>query len=157
MPAAGQTGTIAGYRLDGNVGQGSRAVVYLARDEMRRRVALKVMTPELACDTGFRTRMIGESRIAATLGHPHIVPVFEADEADGILYVAMRYMTGGDARSLLSRHGPLPLGYAWRIVAQIASALDAAHAHGVIHRDVRPANIFLDGEDEGDGVEGGRG
>jgi serine/threonine protein kinase len=155
MPAAGQTGTIAGYRLDGNVGQGSRAVVYLARDEMRRRVALKVMTPELACDTGFRTRMIGESRTAATLGHPHIVPVFEADEADGILYVAMRYVTGGDARSLLSRHGPLPLGYAWRIVAQIASALDAAHVHGVIHRDVRPANILLDGDDAGDRAAGG--
>lgn len=155
MPAAGQSGTIAGYRLDGNVGQGSRAVVYLARDEMRRRVALKVMTPELARDTGFRTRMIGESRTAATLGHPHIVPVFEADEADGILYVAMRYVTGGDARSLLSRHGLLPLGYAWRIVAQIASALDAAHAHGVIHRDVRPANILLDGDDGGDRAAGG--
>ena len=155
MPAAGQSGTIAGYRLDGNVGQGSRAVVYLARDEMRRRVALKVMTPELARDTGFRTRMIGECRTAATLGHPHIVPVFEADEADGILYVAMRYVTGGNARSLLSRHGPLPLGYAWRIVAQIASALDAAHAHGVIHRDVRPANILLDGDDGGDMAAGG--
>jgi serine/threonine-protein kinase len=156
LPAAGQTGTIAGYRLDGNVGQGSRAVVYLARDERRRQVALKVMTPEVARDTGFRTRMIGESRAAAALGHPHIVPVFKADEADGILYVAMRYVTGGDMRSLLSRHGPLPLGYAWRIVAQIASALDAAHAHGVIHRDVRPANILLDGDDAGDRAAGGR-
>ena len=155
LPAAGQTGTIAGYRLDGNVGQGSRAVVYLARDELRRRVALKVMTPELARDTGFRTRMIGESRTAATLGHPHIVPVFEADEADGVLYAAMRYVTGGDTRSLLSRHGPLPLGYAWRILAQIASALDAAHAHGVIHRDVRPANVLLDGDDAGDRAAGG--
>ena len=155
MPSPGQTGTIAGYRLDGSVGQGSRAVVYLARDEMRRRVALKVMTPELARDIGFRTRMIGESRTAATLGHPHIVPVFEADEADGILYVAMRYMTGGDARSLLSRHGPLPFGYAWQMVAQIASALDAAHTHGVIHRDVRPANILLDGDDAGDRAAGG--
>jgi serine/threonine-protein kinase len=155
MPAAGQSGTIAGYRLDGNVGQGSRAVVYFARDEMRRRVALKVMTPELARDTGFRTRMIGESRTAATLGHPHIVPVFEADAADGNLYVAMRYVTGGDARSLLSQHGPLPFGYAWRIVAQIASALDAAHTLGVIHRDVRPANILLDGDDAGDRAAGG--
>ena len=150
LPAAGQTSTIGGYRLDGHVGQGSRAVVYLARDvRLRRRVALKVMTPELARDSGFGTRMISESRAAAALGHPHIVPVFEADEADGILYAAMRYMTGGDTRSLLSRHGPLPLGYAWRIVAQLASALDAAHAHGVIHRDVRPANILLDGDDAG--------
>ena len=155
LPAAGQTGTIAGYRLDGNVGQGSRAVVYLARDELSRRVALKVMTPELARDTGFRSRMISESRAAASLGHAHIVPVFEADEADGILYVAMRYVTGGDARSLLSRPGPLPLGYACRIVAQVASALDAAHAHGVIHRDVRPANILLDGDDAGDMAAGG--
>jgi len=150
LPAAGQTSTIGGYRLDGHVGQGSRAVVYLAQDvRLRRRVALKVMRPELARDSGFRTRMISESRAAAALGHPHIVPVFEADEADGILYAAMRYVTGGDTRSLLSRHGPLPLGYAWRIVAQLASALDAAHAHGVIHRDVRPANILIDGDDAG--------
>ena len=156
LPAAGQTGTIAGYRLDGHVGQGSRAVVYLARDgRLRRRVALKVMTPELARDPGFRTRMISESRAAAALGHPHIVPVFEADEADGILYAAMRYVAGGDTRSLLSRHGPLPLSHAWRIVAQVGSALDAAHAHGVIHRDVRPANILLDGDDPGDRAAGG--
>ena len=154
LPAAGPTSTIAGYRLDGHVGQGSRAVVYLARDARRRRVALKVMTPELAGDSGFGTRMISESRAAAALGHPHIVPVFEADEADGILYAAMRYVTGGDTRSLLSRHGPLPLGYAWRIVAQLASALDAAHAHGVIHRDVRPANILLDGDDAGSTAAG---
>ena len=99
--------------------------------------------------------MISESRAAAALGHPHIVPVFEADEADGILYAAMRYVTGGNMRSLLSRHGPLPLGYAWRIVAQIASALDAAHAHGVIHRDVRPANILLDGDDADGRAAGG--
>ena len=151
LPIAGLPGTIAGYRLDGYVGQGSRAVVYLAQDErLRRRVALKVMTPELARDTGFRTRMIRESRAAAALGHPHIVPVFQADEADGTLYAAMRYVTGGDGRSLLSRLGPLPIGYAWRIVAQLASALDAAHAHGLIHRDVRPANILLDSDDAGD-------
>jgi serine/threonine protein kinase len=156
LPAAGQSGTIAGYRLDGHVGQGSRAVVYLAQDErLRRRVALKVMTPELARDAAFRTKMISESRAAAALGHPHIVPVFEADEADGILYAAMRYVTGGDGRSLLGRHGPLPLGYAWRILAQVASALDAAHAHGVVHRDVRPANILLDGDDAGDRAAGG--
>ena len=103
LPVAGLPGTVAGYRLDGYVGQGGRAVVYLAQDErLQRRVALKVMMPELARDTGFRTRMISESRAAAALGHPHIVPVFQADEADGILYAAMRYVTGGDGRSLLS-------------------------------------------------------
>ena len=157
LPVAGLPGTVAGYRLDGYVGQGSRAVVYLAQDErLQRRVALKVMMPELARDTGFRTRMISESRAAAALGHPHIVPVFQADETDGTLYAAMRYVTGGDGRSLLSRHGPLPLGKAWRVIAQIASALDAAHAHGLIHRDVRPANILLDSDDAGDRAASGR-
>ncbi|MGH3418119.1 MAG: serine/threonine-protein kinase [Streptosporangiaceae bacterium] len=156
LPVAGLPGTVAGYRLDRCVGQGSRAVVYLAQDErVQRRVALKVMTPELARDTGFRATMISESRAAAALGHPHIVPVFQADETDGTLYAAMRYVTGGDGRSLLSRHGPLPLGKAWRVIAQIASALDAAHAHGLIHRDVRPANILLDSDDAGDRGTGG--
>jgi tRNA A-37 threonylcarbamoyl transferase component Bud32 len=155
LPGAGQSGTIAGYRLDGYVGQGSSAVVYRAQDErLHRQVALKVMTPELAGDAAFRTRMVGESRAAAALGHPHIVPVFQAGETDGTLYAAMRYLSGGDGRSLLSRHGPFPIGYAWRIVAQIASALDAAHAQGLIHRDVRPANILLDGDDAGDRAAG---
>ena len=111
------------------------------------------MAPELARDAGFRTRMIRESRAAAALDHPHVIPVFEADEAGGTLYVAMRYVRGGDARSLLSQLGPLPPGYAGQIIAQIASALDAVHAHGLIHRDVRPANILLDG-DAGDAAAG---
>jgi tRNA A-37 threonylcarbamoyl transferase component Bud32 len=155
LPAPGHSGTIAGYRLDRCIGQGSAAAVYLAQDErqnerLRRRVALKVMAPELARDADFRTRMIQESRAAAALDHPHVIPVFEADEAGGILYVAMRYVRGADARSLLSRLGPFPPGYAGQIIAQIASALDAAHAHGLIHRDVRPANILLDRDDAGD-------
>ena len=149
-----QSGLIAGYRLEGYVGQGSEAVVYLAQDERRRRrVALKVMAPELARDADFRTRMIRESRAAAALDHPHVIPVFEADETDGTLYVAMRYVRGGDARSLLSQPGPFPPGYAGQIIAQIASALDAAHARGLIHRDVTPANILLD-DDAGDAATG---
>ena len=154
---AGQSGAIAGYRLDGIVGQGSRAIVYLAHDgRARRRVALKVLAPELAGDAGFRTRMIRDSRAATALDHPHIVPVFDADKTDGTLYAAMRYVPGRDARSLLGRHGPLPLGYAWQIIAQVASALDAAHARGLIHRDVRPANILLDDDDAADSAAGGR-
>ena len=113
LPALGRAGTIAGYRLDRCIGQGSSGAVYLARDErqhgrVRRPVALKVMAPELASDADFRTRMIRESRAAAALGHPHVLPVFEADEADGILYVAMRYVPGGDARSLIGQFGSLP-------------------------------------------------
>src|SRR6201986_1095980 len=151
LPVPGQSGTIAGYRLDGCIGRGSAAAVYLARDErpdegLRQPVALKVMAPVLASDASFRTRMIQESRAAAALDHPHIIPVFEADEADGTLYVVMRYVRGGDARSLLSHLGPLPPGYAGQIIAQIAAALDAAHAHDLTHRDVRPANILLDGD-----------
>jgi serine/threonine-protein kinase len=159
LSAAGESGTIAGYRLDRCIGQGSSGSVYLARDErrdegVRRRVALKIMVPELARDAGFRTRMIRESRAAAALGHPHVIPVFEADEAGGILYAAMRYVRGGDARSLLSQLGPLPPGYAGQIIAQVAAALDAAHAHGLTHRDVRPANILLD-DDAGDAATDG--
>ena len=151
LPTPGQSDVIAGYRLDRYVGQGSKAVVYIAQDErLRRRVALKVLAPELALDTDFRARMIRESRAAAALDHPHIIPVFEADEAGGTLYVAMHYARGGDARSLLGQLGPLTLGYAGQVIAQIASALDAVHAHGLIHCDVRPANILLDGDDAGD-------
>ena len=158
LPALGQAGTIAGYRLDRCIGQGSSGAVYLARDErqhgrVRRPVALKVMAPELASDADFRTRMIRESRAAAALGHPHVLPVFEADEADGILYVAMRYVRGGDARSLIGQFGSLPPGYTGQIITQVASALDAMHTHGLIHRDVRSANILLDG-DAGDAAAG---
>ena len=152
-PGSRLPGKIAGYRLDEYVGEGSRAAVYLAQDErLHRQVALKVLAPELARDAAFRTRMIRESRAAAAVDHPHIIPVYEADEASGTLYVAMHYVRGGDARSLLSRLGPLPFGYAWHLIAQIASALDAAHAHGLIHRDVRPANILLDASDTSGGA-----
>ena len=158
LPALGRSGTIAGYRLGRCIGQGSSGAVYLARDKhqdegVRRPVALKVMAPELASDAGFRTRMILESRAAAALGHPHVLPVFEADEADGILYVAMRYVQGGDARSLIGQFGSLPPGYTGQIITQVASALDAMHTHGLIHRDVRSANILLDG-DAGDAAAG---
>ena len=139
------SGQIAHYRLGGYIGRGAMAVVYLAQDQRTgSNVALKVVAPELASDAAFRARFLRDSRMAAAVSHPHIIPVYEADEAGGNLYVAMRYVQGGDARSLLNRHGPLPADWAWNIIAGVASALDAAHAHGLIHGDVRPANMLLD-------------
>lgn len=143
--AARLPGRIAGYRLDSFLGQGSMADVYLARDQrLRRRVAVKVLLPEPARDAAFRSGLLRDSRAAAAMRHPHILPVYEAGEADGAVFVAMRYASGGDARSLLGRPGPLPAGRVWRIIAQVASALDAAHARGLVHRGVKPANILLD-------------
>jgi Protein kinase domain len=142
---SGMSGRIADYRLDGYIGQGAAAVVYLAQDERSgQNVALKVLNPELAGDDAFRAQFLHEARAAAAVNHPHIIPVYASGEADGTLYLAMRYVQGGDARSLLNRFGPLPVTWAWTIIAQVASALDAAHAHGLIHRDVKPSNMLLD-------------
>jgi len=146
---SGMSGKIADFRLDGFIGQSATAVVYLALDERSgphpdQKVALKVLAPELARDDAFRDQFLHECRAAAAVGHPHIIPVYAAGEANGSLYVAMRYVQGGDARSLLNRYGPLPVAWAWAIIAQVASALDAAHAGGVIHRDVKPTNMLLD-------------
>jgi serine/threonine protein kinase len=138
-------GSIAGYLLEGYIGQGGTGAVYLARDErLGRQVAFKVVAPELARDAAFRARFLRESREATVVGHPHIIPVYQAGEADGMVYLAMRYVQDGNARSLVSRFGSLDSAQAWSIIAQVASALDAAHAHGLIHRDVKPASMLVD-------------
>ncbi|MFD3539263.1 serine/threonine-protein kinase [Streptomyces sp. NPDC058662] len=135
---------VAGYLVEAEIGHGGMAVVYRARDlRLDRIVALKVLAPALARDETFRKRFTFESKVAAAIDHPHIVPVFEAGEADGLLYIAMRYVVGKDLRALLDRTGPLSVVAAARITGQVASALDAAHAHDLVHRDVTPGNILV--------------
>ena len=135
---------LAGYELGEQIGRGGMAVVYRARDvRLDRWVALKILAPEIARDESFRQRFIRESRAAAAVDHPNIIPVFEAGDADGVLFIAMRYVENGDVGTLAARSGPLDVARVNSIVGQIAAALDAAHAASLIHRDVKPANMLL--------------
>src|SRR6516162_3990061 len=132
------------------------AVVYRAFDErLGRSVALKVLAAPLARDEAFRRRFIRESRAAAAVDHPNIVPIYDAGEADGVLYIAMRLVPGHDVLSLIEQHGPMPVARVCQIVTQVAAALDASHEQGLVHRDVKPANMLRDdaaGDDHADHV-----
>jgi predicted Ser/Thr protein kinase len=135
---------VAGFRIESVLGRGGMSVVYVA-EQMRlgRKVALKVLTTELAWDELFRERFVRESHIAATIDHPNIIPIYDAGEADGLLYIAMRFVQGPDLKEILKR-GDLGVGRTIFLIEQLASALDAAHAHALVHRDVKPGNILLE-------------
>ncbi len=138
------------YRIESFIGRGGMAFVYEATDlRLERHVALKVLAPELSQDAEFQQRFLRESRFAASLDHPNIVPIYEAGEASGLLYMAMRHVTGGDLSAFVEREGCLDPEHVVPILSAVASALDAAHATGLVHRDVKPGNILL-GSSAGD-------
>jgi streptogramin lyase len=142
-PAPGQG--IADYRIDELVGRGGMAEVYRAFDtRLERTVALKLLGLRFASDERFCERMVQESRLAAGLDHPNVIPIYEAGQADGRWFIAMRFVDGTDLRALLRRDGVVPPARAIHLADQIADALDAAHARGLVHRDVKPSNVLID-------------
>ncbi len=136
-------GSVGGYRLERRLGYGATGTVYLATDADGRQVALKVVAPELARPARFRERLVGDCELLAGLEHPSLLPVYEAREAGGALFVAMQFVEGADLDTVL-RDGPLPGEQAVSIVEQIAGALHAAHSCGVVHRDLKPSNVLLE-------------
>jgi tRNA A-37 threonylcarbamoyl transferase component Bud32/streptogramin lyase len=137
---------IAGYRVEERIGRGGMSVVYRADHlRLKRKVALKLLAPELAEDESFRERFLRESELAASLDHPNVVPIYDAGEAEGLLFIAMRYVEGTDLKALLQREGALSPERAIGFAGQLAGALDAAHERSLVHRDVKPSNVLLAG------------
>jgi predicted ATPase/serine/threonine protein kinase len=138
---------VAGYRIEALIARGGMGVVYRATQlSLEREVALKLIAPELASQEAFRSRFLREAKLAASLEHPHVLPVYEAGEVEGQLFLALRYVEGADLGSLLAQ-GPLPPETSRRIVTQLCSALQAAHKRGLLHRDVKPENVLLLGRE----------
>src|SRR3954454_377488 len=134
----------AGHRIEGVLGRGGMGVVYRVTDlRLNRLVALKVITPALSADEDFRRRFQRESQLAASVRQQNIVTIYQAGEADGLLFVTMELVQGMDLRGMISQRGRIDMAASAAIVTQIAAALDAAHASGLVHRDVKPANILI--------------
>ncbi len=151
LPPGSQLG---GYRVATVLGRGGMGVVYLAQQlALERRVALKVISEDLSRDPEFRERFMREAQVAASLDHRRIIPVFDAGEADGRLFLSMRYVKGLDLRTVLQLEGPLEPERALPILESVGEALDAAHALGLVHRDVKPANVLIE---DGPGPESER-
>ncbi len=136
--------TVGGYRVEALIGRGGMGAVYRAVEEgLERQVALKVIAPELASDERFRERFLRESKIAASLDHPHVVPIYQAGEDDGVLFLAMRYVEGTDLARVIAEEGALEPRRACAFLSEVAEALDAAHEKGLVHRDVKPSNVLI--------------
>jgi serine/threonine-protein kinase len=142
----------AGYRMRAVLGRGGMSVVYQAENlRLNNVIALKVLAPELAADDVFRARFLEESRIAASLNHPNVIPIYDMGSSNGLLYIAMRYVSGTDLRQMIKKRGRLQPENALFLLGQVARALDAAHRKGLVHRDVKPGNMLIErGSDEGD-------
>ena len=135
---------LAGFRVERLLGSGAMGAVYLAEDvHLKRKVAVKVLSHELAEDERFRRRFLVESQLAAGLEHPHIVPIYGAGEVDDLLYLAMKYVEGYDLRELIEATERVGDERAVKLLVQIGDALDTAHGLGLVHRDVKPANILI--------------